>query len=282
MFGKSRQAYYKFLKEERKQLYQEAIIVKMIAEIRAQMPRIGGRKLFYLLKEPLQENNIELGRDKFFDIMAGYGLQIRRRKRRKIITTDSNHPFKKYPNLIKTLVVMLPNRLWVSDITYIPLTGKHSYLSLITDGYSRKVVGYCLYPTLQKEGPLTALKMALATINPREKMLIHHSDRGLQYCSKEYTDLLGDNKITISMTEQGDPYENAIAERINGILKTEFNLDKAFRNFEEAKQAVDSAIQVYNEQRPHSSCNYLTPGQAHLQKGVLQKRWKQHHESITP
>ena len=280
VFGKSRQAYYKYLKEEKKQLYQEAIIVKMIGEIRVQMPRIGGRKLFYLLKEPLQKNNIEIGRDKLFDIMAGYGLQIRRRKRRKIITTDSNHPFKKYPNLIKTLTVMLPNQLWVSDITYIPLTGKYCYLSLITDGYSRKVIGYCIYPTLQKEGPLAALEMALATLNPKHETLIHHSDRGLQYCSKEYTDLLGDNKITISMTEQGDPYENAIAERVNGILKTEFGLDKAFRNLEEAKQAVDNTIRIYNEQRPHSSCNYLTPGQAHLQKGALQKRWKQQHEIV--
>jgi putative transposase len=279
VFGKSRQAYYKYLKEDKKQLYQEAIIVKMIAEIRLQMPRIGGRKLFYLLKEPLQKNNIEIGRDKLFDIMAGYGLRIRRRKRRKVITTDSNHPFKKYPNLIKTLTVMLPNQLWVSDITYIPLAGKYCYLSLITDGYSRKVMGYCLYPTLEKEGPIAALKMALATLNPKHETLIHHSDRGLQYCSKEYTDLLGGNKITISMTERGDPYENAIAERVNGILKTEFGLDKAFRNLEEAKQEVDNTIKIYNEQRPHSSCNYLTPGQAHLQKGALQKRWKQQHES---
>lgn len=281
MFGKSRQAYYKYLKQEKQQLYQEAIIVKMIADIRAQMPRIGGRKLFYLLKEPLQKNDIEIGRDKLYDIMAAYGLRIRKRKRRKVITTDSNHPFKKYPNLIKTLVVMRPNHLWVSDITYIPLVGKYCYLSLITDGYSRKILGYCLYPTLQKEGPLEALKMALSTLATRHETLIHHSDRGLQYCSSQYTDLLVTSSITISMTEQGDPYENAIAERVNGILKTEFGLDKIFKTFEEAKQAVENAIRIYNEQRPHSSCNYLTPQQAHLQKGVLQKRWKQ-HECATP
>ena len=280
VFGKSRQAYYKQLKEDKKQLYKEAIIVKMITAIREQMPCIGGRKLYYMLKEPLVHNDIDIGRDKLFDIMAGYGLRIRRRKRRKVITTDSNHPFKKYQNLIKTLTVMIPNQLWVSDITYIPLISKYCYLSLITDGYSRKVVGYCLYPTLQKQGPLTALKKALATLDRRQEMLTHHSDRGLQYCSKEYIDMLGDNKITISMTEKGDPYENAIAERVNGILKTEFGLDKTFRNLEEAKLAVDDAIRIYNEQRPHSSCNYLTPQQAHLHKGTLQKRWKQQHETI--
>ena len=281
MFGKTKQAYHKHIKQKKKQLYQQAIIVKMIASIREQMPRIGGRKLYHMLKEPLLNNNIDFGRDKLFDIMAEYGLHVRRRKRRKVITTDSNHPFKKYPNLIKTLTVTLPNQLWVSDITYIPLTGKYGYLSLITDGYSRKVLGHCLYPTLEKEGPLTALKIALAGHKGKHEMLIHHSDRGLQYCSKEYTELLGENKISISMTEQGDPYENAIAERVNGILKTEFNLYKTFGNMEEARQAIDNAIKIYNEQRPHSSCNYLTPQQAHLQNGALKKRWKKRNEVIS-
>lgn len=280
VFGKSRQAYYKYLTQEKKQLYEEAIIVKMIAEIRVQMPRIGGRKLFHMLKDPLQKNGIDIGRDKLYDIMAAYGLRIRKRKRRKVKTTDSNHPFKKYPNLIRTFIAMLPNQLWVSDITYISMIGRHSYLSLITDGYSRKVIGYCLYQTLEKEGPLEALRMAVISRPSKRHRLIHHSDRGLQYCSKDYIDLLDKNNITISMTEQGDPYENAVAERVNGILKTEFGLDKTFRNFEEAKQAVDNAIRIYNEQRPHSSCNYLTPQQAHLQKGELQKRWKSRNESI--
>lgn len=278
VFGKSRQAHYKYLKEEQKQLYQEAIIVKLITAIRAQMPRIGGRKLLYLLQEPFRNNEIDIGRDKLYDVMATYGLRIRQRKRRKVQTTNSNHPFKKYPNLIKTFIAIHPDQLWVSDITYIPLIGKYCYLSLITDAYSRKILGYCLYASLEKEGPLEALRMALSALAGRPIRLIHHSDRGLQYCSREYTGLLDKYGITISMTEQGDPYENAIAERVNGILKTEFGLDKTFKNIDEAKLAISNAIKVYNEQRPHSSCNYLTPEQAHLQKGVLQKRWKKRKE----
>jgi putative transposase len=273
VFGKTRQAYYKYLKEQKEQLYNEAVVVKLITGLRDTMPRIGGRKLFHMLKTPMLAHNIDIGRDGFYDIMYQYGLTLRRRKRRRIITTDSNHPFYKYPNLIKGLLVIAPDRLWVSDITYIALTMKFSYLSLVTDSYSRKIVGYCLYPTLEKQGPLTALKMALKQASSTEH-LIHHSDRGLQYCCKDYIDLLERKGVTVSMTEKGDPYENAIAERVNGILKSEFMLDKYFKNFDEAQQAVDKAILIYNQNRPHSSCDYLTPEQAHQHSGLLQKRWK--------
>ena len=202
--------------------------------------------------------------------MYDYGLVLRKRKRRKVITTDSNHPFYKYPNLIKGLLLTNVDQLWVSDITYISLSTNFAYLSLVTDCYSRKIIGYCLYPTLEKQGPLNALRMALKQARSTLR-LIHHSDRGLQYCCKEYIDLLENNKATVSMTERGDPYENAIAERVNGILKTEFMLDKCFKSFEDAKQTVDKVIAIYNEQRPHSSCNYLTPQQAHQQSGLIHK-----------
>ena len=239
------------------------------------MPRIGTRKLHYMLTDTLQQHGISIGRDKLFDLLAEYGLLIRRRKRRKAVTTDSNHPFYKFPNLVRELQVLRPNHLWVSDITYISLRDRFCYLSLVTDAYSRKIIGYCLYPTLKKEGPLKAIAMALQTVTGKlQQPLIHHSDRGLQYCCTDYTTLLEHKGITISMTEKGDPYENAIAERVNGILKAEFDLYRIFDNYQQAMDAVQQAILIYNQQRPHASCNYLTPQQAHQQNGSLTAKWK--------
>jgi len=239
------------------------------------MPRIGTRKLYYMLTEKLVLHGLSIGRDRLFDLLSEYGMLVRRRKRKRVCTTDSRHPFRKYPNIIRELEVLRPNHLWVSDITYISLEEKHCYLSLVTDGYSRKIMGYCLYPTLKKEGPLQALQMAMGQLpgKPGEP-LIHHSDRGLQYCCQAYTALLQGTGIAISMTEKGDPYENAVAERVNGILKEEFALDKDFDNFEQAAQAVKNAVVTYNSLRPHASCNYLTPDEAHRQKGLLPRKWK--------
>jgi len=238
------------------------------------MPRIGTRKLHYLLTETLQKHNISIGRDKLFDLLEESGLLVRRRKRKRTNTTDSNHPFRKYPNVIRELQVLRPNHLWVSDITYISLVDSFCYLSLVTDAYSRKIVGWCLHPNLKKEGPLHALQMSLNGLVSKPQVLIHHSDRGLQYCCGEYISILENNDIVISMTEKGDPYENAIAERVNGILKTEFELDRDFSSFDQAKVSVEKAISVYNQQRPHLSRNNLTPEQAHQQQGLLPKRWR--------
>ncbi|PQJ12423.1 transposase [Flavipsychrobacter stenotrophus] len=239
------------------------------------MPRIGTRKLHYMLTETLEKHNISIGRNKLFDLLADYGLLVRRRKRKRINTTDSNHPFRRYPNLIRELRVLRPNHLWVSDITYLSLSEGFCYLSLVTDAYSRRIVGYCLYPTLKKEGPLNALKMALNSLNYTIKAaLIHHSDRGLQYCCADYTSALADIGISISMTEKGDPYENAIAERVNGILKCEFAIDRDFKDIEQAKEEVDNAIAIYNQLRPHASCDYLTPDQAHQKERLLTAKWK--------
>jgi putative transposase len=244
------------------------------------MPRIGTRKLHFLLAETLQKHDINIGRDKLFDLLEEYGLLIRRRRRKRVNTTDANHPFRKYPNLIKDLPVLHPNQLWVSDITYISLTDRFCYLSLVTDAYSRKIVGYCLYPTLQKEGPLAALDMALDSlcVNPAQH-LVHHSDRGLQYCCSDYIARLESKEVIISMTEKGDPYENAIAERVNGILKEEFLLDIDFENLQKATETVVRAIKTYNQQRPHASCNYLTPEQASQQQGPLKSKWRKKTET---
>ncbi len=279
LFGRTRQAYYKQQRVAEGQVMRDAIVIKTVKDIRTDMPRIGTRKLHYLLTDTLAEHGLDIGRDKLFDLLSDYGMLVRRRKRRKIYTTDSNHPFRKYPNMIRDLVPTAANQLWVSDITYIALTGQFCYLSLVTDAYSRKIVGHRLYPTLEKEGPLSALQMALAQWG-HHSTLIHHSDRGLQYCCGDYTSMLGSNGIAISMTEKGDPYENAIAERVNGILKHEFGINQRFRSFEEAAGAICRAIQTYNEQRPHSSCDYLTPEEAHKTEGLLTAKWRSKNEAI--
>ena len=238
------------------------------------MPRLGTRKLHYLISHSLRQHGIQIGRDKLFDILATNGLLVRRRKRRRAVTTDARHPFHKYPNLTKELQPQRASELWVSDITYIRLEEDFCYLSLITDAYSRKIVGYCLYPTLGYQGPLQALQMALQGLQHNHGRLVHHSDRGLQYCCSAYVKQLEHNAISISMTENGDPYENALAERMNGILKSEFGLDETFCNYEQAIEATNNAVSIYNNSRPHSSCDYLTPEQAHQRQGILKTRWK--------
>jgi putative transposase len=274
LFGKTRQALYKQQHAEDRLVMKNAIIIKEVKGIRCDLPRTGTRKLYFLLAPVLELHGISIGRDSLFDLLSDYGLLVRKRKRRKVFTTDSNHPFRKYPNLIKDLDIPRPQRLWVSDITYIRQSPGFCYLSLVTDAYSRKIVGHCLYPTLEKHGPLAALDTALLSRSSSEGGLIHHSDRGLQYCCNDYTSLLTQNNVLISMTEKGDPYENAIAERVNGVLKAEFELDRSFKSFDEAATACSRAIRLYNEVRPHGSCNYLTPAQAHLVQGTLTPRWK--------
>jgi transposase InsO family protein len=226
-----------------------------------------------MLTDTLQEHGINIGRDRLFDLLEAYGLLVRRRKRKSVYTTNSRHRFNRYPNLVKAMQPLSAGQLWVSDITYIALFEDFAYLSLITDAYSRKIVGYCLYPTLSRQGPLNALTMALTEYD-RNIPLMHHSDRGVQYCCDDYTDMLLSNTIAISMTEKGDPYENAIAERVNGILKNEFGLEKTFDSFGVAEETIKQAIDIYNNQRPHASCDYLTPIQAHSMNGLIKRRWK--------
>lgn len=271
LFGKSRQAYYEQYSDKQDKQAADILVLKIVAEIRLDLPRIGAKKLHFMLEEKLSPHGIKMGRDRLFSLLREHGYLLRY-KRRKPYTTDSNHPYYKYPNLIKDLLLYKANQLWVSDITYIQLIGKFAYLSIITDAYSRKIVGYCLYPTLHSEGVIEAFEMARKEC-PSLKGLIHHSDRGVQYCSAKYVDLLQNNKVKISMTENGDPYENAIAERINGILKMELLLGKTFANFEEARRVVEDSIRKYNEMRPHSSCNYLTPAVAHQKEGIMNKMW---------
>lgn len=242
-------------------------------QLRTQLPRLGTRKLHYKLTPLLTAHGIGIGRDYLFDLLDRHKLLIRQRKR-KVITTDSRHWMHKYANLVRAFSCVRPEQLWVSDITYIRMGSQWGYLSLITDAYSRKIMGYCLRTDMSAQGCVDALQMALANRRYRDEVLIHHSDRGSQYCSAAYVKLLTDNRIAISMTENGDPYENALAERMNGIIKSEFNLYNSQLGYEQTYELIQSSVQAYNEQRPHGSCNFLTPEQAHQQQGILKKKWK--------
>jgi transposase InsO family protein len=236
----------------------QEIVIKMVQEIRHKMPMIGSKKLYRMLQGDLRLLGLTIGRDKFIAILRRNDLLIKR-KRRYARTTNSSHRFRVYKNLIKEIDVAKIDEIYVSDITYIRSEIGFSYLALITDLYSRKIVGYDCSDGLEMEGSIRAMKMAIG--NKSLEGLIHHSDRGIQYCSNLYTGLLTENGIKISMSEKGNPYENAVAERLNGILKEEFGLSKTFRTKELLYKAVDEAIKIYNEMRPHMSIDYKTPNQ---------------------
>lgn len=275
MLGYSRQAYYQQKIQSEKESLQHDLLIYEVLKIRKIQKRLGGRKLFHMLERFIQEHHISIGRDAFFDLLSERKLLVRKRKRRKPITTFSDHWMRKHPNLIEGFYPTAPNQLWVSDITYIVLVNCFAYLSLITDAYSRKIVGFYLSMDLSAEGCIKALKMALNN-NPVLGKLIHHSDRGSQYCCSDYVKILNDIYIKISMTQNGDPKENAIAERVNGILKDEL-LDKVYLDYKQAVKGVAVAISTYNYQRPHGSIDYLTPFEAHFRSGKLKRRWKNYY-----
>ena len=278
LFGKTRHAFYDHQWRQHDDFLKDELIIQMVLDIREDLPGVGARKLQHMLKPKLVEHKLGVGRDYLFGLLCEHNLLIRTR-RRKAITTDSRHWMHKYENRIIGLTVDGPGQLWVSDITFIRLINGFIYLCLITDAYSRKIIGYHLGKNLLAEGCLSALEMALANRVNKSSALIHHSDRGSQYCCKEYVGLLYNNNIKISMTQKGDPYENALAERVNGIIKSEFNLFSSQFGFEETGIRVEKAIRAYNGLRPHSSCDYFTPTEAHNMTGVLKKRWKNYNQS---
>ena len=259
-----------------KESLQHDLLINEVIKIRKTQKRIGARKLLFLLKPFMQEHQIFIGRDAFFDLLSERCLLVRKRKRNKPITTFSDHWMRKYPNLIEEFYPTAPNQLWVSDITYIIVGDGFAYLSLITDAYSRKIVGFYLSVDLSADGCIKALKMALKNNENDLGRLIHHSDRGSQYCCSDYVGILNDNFIRISMAQNGDPRENAIAERVNGILKDEL-LEKVYSNYRQAVKGISVAISIYNHQRPHGSIDYLTPIEAHFRSGELKRRWKNYY-----
>lgn len=256
-FGLHRDAYYKYKKRHKQRLVVEKQVIELVKHERLVQPRVGTRKLLATLHITFNHLGLKVGRDELFRILRKYDLLVKRKKA-SFKTTDSYHRFYKYGNLIKDMVVTKPNQVWVSDITYIRTYMGFCYLALITDLYSRKIVGYDISNSLELAGCLRALKMALKTVRPAQG-LVHHSDRGIQYCSNQYVNQLKKRKIKISMTEENHCYENAIAERVNGILKDEFYLDQSFENVIHAKRATKNAVNIYNNKRLHLSLDYKTP-----------------------
>jgi putative transposase len=270
LLGYSPQAYYQHLRAtETRTFKQEELIQQVLAHRRLQ-PRLGARKLLTLLAAcgPV------MGRDAFFELLRDNGLLVRR-KRNRVRTTFSAHRFRKYPDRTGELIPERPDQLWVSDITYIRVKQDFAYLSLVTDAYSRKIIGFCLSHDLSTDSCLSALRMAL-TSRQTNQPLIHHSDRGTQYCSHAYTKLLINKGISISMTQSGNPRDNAIAERVNGILKQEL-LKESYDNISIAYKDIKQAIAIYNTLRPHSSLDMFTPEKAHGMTGQLKRRWRNYY-----
>lgn len=261
MYGLSRQSHYKYLKRRSGEIFKREFILYLAKEQRKILPRTGGVKLREMILPELRENGMSIGRDKFFDLLREENMLIIPKKK-AYRTTDSKHGFKVYDNLIKEKVVTGIHQVYVSDITYIRTLEGFCFLALITDVYSRKIMGYDISDSMEMEGCLRALKMALKEL-PGQHQLIHHSDRGSQYCSLEYTKTLRSRSINISMAAKGNCYENALAERMNGILKQEFALDMTFKTKKEAIKACEEAVSLYNSKRLHRAIGLVTPNQKH-------------------
>jgi transposase InsO family protein len=270
--GFSKQAYYQFRHHREDQAERDRQIVGKVLTVRRHLPRLGTRKLYYLLKGEFVEAHISVGRDKLFDVLRAQKMLITKR-RKYIQTTDSKHWMRTYPNRAQHMPLTQPEQLWVADITYILTRQETLYLHLVTDAYSKQIMGYMLSRDLKSESTLKALQMALGKRMYPQHQIIHHSDRGLQFCSKLYINELRKHNCQISMTQDGNPYDNAVAERINGILKDKFYCDEPFENYETALASVAQSIILYNTRRPHLSCSMLTPVQMHQQQELLVKQW---------
>ncbi|WP_035658183.1 IS3 family transposase [Flavobacterium seoulense] len=276
MFGVNRQVYYRKIKRKTHKQHIAQEVVSMVNDIRKIMPRIGTRKLYFLLFDKLELKKI--GRDKFFDILRANHLLIQP-KRSYHLTTNSHHRFRKHQNWVLDLKINRPEQVWVSDITYIGKRDAPCYLSLVTDAYSKKIMGYYVADNLNTKSSLFALKMALKQRKNKKQTLIHHSDRGLQYCAEEYQKVLCKNKVKCSMTQNSDPYENVVAERINGILKQEFMIDKYNQKKQIMQKVVKEAIDIYNQFRPHYSNYMLTPNQMHNQNSIQMRTYRTKNSS---
>lgn len=251
-------------------------MVQQVHEMRRLQPVIGGRKLYVMLQPFLLEHGIKIGRDALFDLLASHRLLVRKR-RRTARTTQSHHWLRKYPNLIRDVIPSRPNEVWVSDITYYRTGKGFLYISFVTDAYSKKIVGHHVAETMEAIHTVAALKMAIDSCREPLTGLIHHSDRGLQYCSSGYVKMLRGNGILISMTESGDPLENAVAEHVNGIMKEEFLNHCKPNGLGEAKETLRQSVYTYNNIRPHMSINMLTPSDVHTNRLTVQRTWKNYY-----
>lgn len=277
LFGVSKQAYYKHVDNVFARLAHQRFLLEYVGSVRELDPGLGGEKLWLMYKNYFGTEH-SLGRDAFLAVLKEHGLMLRKH-RKGPRTTNSRHDLPVYPDLVKSLLITRPNQVWVSDITYVRTDEGFCYLSIVTDAYTHEVVGWFVGPTLESVYTLEALKMACNPLEETNIQLIHHSDRGCQYASLVYTSYLKRLKIQISMTESGDPKDNAVAERINGILKTEFLNHHRFASITEVRDRVEQAVEFYNNHRPHRSLDMMTPVQAREKTGRIKKRWKSYKDS---
>lgn len=277
-FGKSTVAFYGKEKKRLRKAVDTDCVVRRVNAVRMELPFLGGRKTFHLVKQALANDGVKIGRDKFFEILRKQGLLIERRRAFVPKTTKFDPSLPVSLNLVKDIVVDSPNQVHVSDITYIKVGSNYAYLSLVTDRFCRDVIGWHLSGSLKSSGPIAALKMAAKAV-PSGMSVIEHSDRGCQYASKAYRKLVSRLGFRSSMTEERHVYENAAAERVNGILKLEFALDRCFRTFSEAKRAIREAIESYNTKRPHEMLGMMTPTQARANPALARPKVLQAFES---
>ncbi len=257
----TRQAYYKLKKVRQRESLDEDLIVELVRSQRARHPRQGTRKLLHEIGPPLDQAGVNIGRDKLFELLGAKDMLVAPKKR-SARTTDSRHNLPLFRNLLYNLEPTAPNQLRVADITYVDTKEGFLYLSLVTDRVSRKIVGWHAGETLEAKETMKALAMAIKQL-PKNRFPIHHSDRGSQYCCHDYVDELKARGLSISMTEANHCYENCYAERVNGILKDEYNLDLSFNTKEQGKTAIDEAIMTYNDYRPHFSLDLRKPSEVH-------------------
>ncbi len=262
--GLSKQAYYQRIASYKIKEIHNNSVIDFVLEIRERMPRTGTRKLLDHLQEKFIQNNIKMGRDALFDLLRSRGLFIKRTKHFHI-TTDSKHFYYKSPNLLYNLAITHAEQVFVADITYIKTDAGHAYLALVTDAYSRKIMGWALENNMRVEMVKNALKMAHKNCVFSHKNIIHHSDRGIQYCCPDHSEFAENKGFILSTTQKYDPYENAIAERINGILKYEFGLKRTLKSIQLAKAMTKEAVEIYNNERTHWSLDLKTPQSVHLQ-----------------
>jgi putative transposase len=260
--GITRQNYYARRKARQRRAVDAELIVALVLEERAVQPRLGARKLLFMLKGRLGQEDVVLGRDRFLEVLRGKGLLLAPKPAEYPCTTNAHHCLPVFTNRIKELTVSKPNEVWVGDLTYLRTEVGFVFVSLLTDKGSRKVVGHHCSETLATAGCLVALKKALADL-PLGATPIHHSDQGTQYCSHEYVNLVKQHGLSVSMTEINHCAENALAERVNGILKSEYGLGGRFKTKASARLAVDQAVHLYNTRRPHTALGYRTPAAAH-------------------
>lgn len=280
-FGVTRQAYYQHFWTAQTHCMEHELVLIRVMEIRKDHRRLGGRKLLGKLEAFLMEHRIAMGRDALFDLLSDHGLLVRP-LRKYTQTTRSSHWLRKWPNLVKHMELTGPGQLWVSDITYFWTAEEgYTYISLITDAWSHRIMGCYLATDLAAASTLKALHMAIQQVGTVPQGLIHHSDRGVQYCSQAYVDVLQANKIAISMTEKGDPLENAVAERINGIIKQEYLDTWAIKTVAQARSGLQRAVLLYNTDRPHNSISDLTPDQAHTGTMKVKRLWKNYYPKRT-